>query len=455
MMTVLDNKLPEEFSLRMQLQLKSSYADFHKHLQRDAPVSIRINPKKEFYFDGESVSWCPSGKYLEKRPVFTLDPAFHAGAYYVQEASSMFLQQVFEQLDLCTRPIRVLDLCAAPGGKSTHIVSMLHPDSLFVSNEVIRQRAAILTENMTKWGYDNHVISNNDPHDFKHLPGFFDVVIVDAPCSGEGLLRKDPDAVTEWSVEHVQHCSIRQRRILHDIWPSLKQDGILIYSTCTYNTSENEENIQWLNDQHDSETIHLNIQEDWGIEETSHGKSRGYRFYPHKVKGEGFFLSVVRKHEKQDVISIKQKKSNQSLPQTLTSQFSEWIRFPESYFFHLNKETITVVRKELNEGISFLKSQLKVISAGTAIASRKGTKLIPEHALALSLALNTENFRVIPLTLENALIFLKKDSLILDNYEKGYALVTYNTLPLGWLNVLENRANNLYPKEWRIRMQLK
>lgn len=446
-------KLPEEFSLRMSRQVKDA-AGFFESLRHESPTSIRLNPGKRYSCDGETVLWCNSGKYLEARPVFTLDPAFHAGAYYVQEASSMFLEQVFTQLGLTEPRIRILDLCAAPGGKSTHIISLLHPESLLVSNEVIRQRASILQENLSKWGYDNCVVTNNDPQDFKRLEGFFDVILVDAPCSGEGLFRKDIQARAEWSEQNAYHCSIRQRRILNDIWPSLKGGGLLIYCTCTYNPDENEENMQWLSEQHEVESISLKVKDTWGIDKISYRNITGYSFHPHQVKGEGFFLSVVRKEKIQHETRMKGKQESNRIPKHIVKELADWLMNPESMTFHIHNESIYVLNEKLYEAMTVVRNHLRIVSMGTPVGERKGSKLIPSAELALSVHLNRKNFHTLELSLDNALTFLKKENVKLTEFRKGYTLVTYNSLPLGWLNVLENRANNLFPKAWRIRMNI-
>ena len=226
---------------------EGDYGKLVTSLNSEQPVSIRLNPMKPFAFRfGErAVPWCGSGFYLQGRPTFTFDPLFHAGCYYVQEASSMFVEQALRRY-VGKEPVVMLDLCAAPGGKSTHLRSLLPEDSLLVANEVIRNRSQILAENLTKWGHPDVVVSNSDPSDFARLEEFFDVILTDVPCSGEGMFRKDPVAVSEWSPENVEICWQRQRRIISDIWPCLKPGGILIYSTCTYNTKENEDKIRWI-----------------------------------------------------------------------------------------------------------------------------------------------------------------------------------------------------------------
>jgi 16S rRNA C967 or C1407 C5-methylase (RsmB/RsmF family)/NOL1/NOP2/fmu family ribosome biogenesis protein len=443
--------LPKEFEQRLREQLGDSFTDFEKSLAQPSPVSIRLHPKKTISLGDESVPWSTFGKYLKERPVFTLDPAFHAGAYYVQEASSMFLEQGIQIANHQNKPLRVLDLCAAPGGKSTHLLSLLPPDSVLVANEVIRSRAAILSENIQKWGYHNVVVTNNDPQDFAALTGYFDVIVVDAPCSGEGLFRKDAEAMQEWSPANVELCSKRQRRILADVWPALKTGGVLLYSTCTYNEFENEENLKWLNRAHALEPIELKIDKTWGIETVKVDNLSGYRFYPHRVKGEGFFLSAIQKSENQPVVKLKHRRSLLVPSKKIVQQLSAWTTIESPGFFTWN-EVVFGFPAELLNDLEFLKEHLKIVHAGTAFATIKHDKLIPEHALALSANLNREQFQTHELKLENALRYLKKEPVEVGTLHKGFALITYNTVGLGWINVLDNRTNNLYPKAWRIRM---
>ncbi|MBX2957346.1 MAG: rRNA methyltransferase [Cyclobacteriaceae bacterium] len=446
-------KLPEDFFNRMNTVLGSSFPDFIDSLKSESPTSIRLNPHKKNKLSGKPVPWCSTGLYLDTRPVFTLDPSFHGGAYYVQEASSMFLEQVFIQLGLGSQPLRILDLSASPGGKSTHIASLMHKDSLLVANEVIRSRASILAENIAKWGVGNVVVTNNDPEDFNRLPGFFDVLVVDAPCSGEGLFRKDPDAITEWSVDNVQLCAKRQRRILNDSWSCLKTNGLLVYCTCTYNSLENEENIQWLSEQHEAESIPLHIDSDWGIEKVIFKNITGYRFFPHKLPGEGFFISVIRKTENQEEIRIKSKRKLVQPHQRISEELNQWIRHPENFVLTTHHEVISIINKNILEEHSLLLDTLHVVSIGTKLASVKGQKLIPEHELALSVELNSQHFLAQELSFEQAIHYLRKETVVLPEYKKGYTLATYQSIPLGWMHVLDNRVNNLYPKALRIRMK--
>src|SRR5258706_10320635 len=267
---------PPACAARMQRQLPHHWKEFLSVHERLPSTSIRINPLKSRPRELEKVPWTDFGYYLDQRPSFTFDPLFHGGAYYVQEASSMFLEQALKQTHDLSQPICVLDLCAAPGGKSTHLLSLLNEGSLLVSNETIRSRATILTENIQKWGSNNVVVTNNDPADFHKLEGFFDVIVVDAPCSGEGLFRKDPNAINVWSEENIELCALRQQRILNHIWSSLKKNGVLIYCTCTYNEKENEGNLNWLLKEKKVESIKLKVKSDWGVEEVKIKDIFGY-----------------------------------------------------------------------------------------------------------------------------------------------------------------------------------
>ena len=246
--------------------------DFQRiHDSGEQLVSVHLNVEKPIMHNGkwltekadipfefaDKVPWAPDAYYLKSRPSFTMDPLFHAGAYYVQEASGMFVSFALKQIADPHQKLKVLDLCAAPGGKSTLIQSLISSESLLLSNEVIKTRVPVLTQNMTKWGRANGIVSNNDPSHFKRIPGFFDIILIDAPCSGSGLYRKDPEAASSWSTELVKLCSQRQQRILSDVWDCLKEDGFLIYSTCSYSKEENEDVVDFLFNQYPCKTIAL------------------------------------------------------------------------------------------------------------------------------------------------------------------------------------------------------
>ena len=446
--------LPAGFEETMAALLQDEAGLFLQSLSAPSPVSIRINPKK---YDEtghvEKVPWARDGRYLDARPGFTLDPAFHAGAYYVQEASSMFLEQAIVSSADIRKPLKVLDLCAAPGGKSTHLLSLLHPESLLVSNEVIRSRATILVENLQKWGYSNLVVTNNDPRHFSALEGFFDLIIVDAPCSGEGMFRKEPAARKAWSAEQVHLCALRQRRILHDVWPALKTNGVLIYSTCTYNEAEDEGTMEWLSQQRATEFLNIVTPPDWRIEESKQKQVTAYRLYPHRLKGEGFFISCLRKIENQRAMTLRQKKIPDAPPGKETELLKSWITSREDIRFIQYNNTIHSIASSICPDVGLLSQQLKIIYAGTALASSKQEKLVPEHAAALCCHLNRENFPLVSLPYEQALRYLRKEAVDIDTAEKGFALVSYKKNILGWINRLGNRSNNLYPVNWRIRLK--
>src|SRR5436190_6299562 len=259
------------------------------HAKSEQVTSIRINPSKDFEFrisnfETVPVPWCQYGYYLKERPSFTFDPLFHAGCYYVQEASSMFLEQALQQTIDLSKAVTILDLSAAPGGKSTHIQSLISKDSLLVSNEVIRSRANILRDNVIKWGSNNVAVTSNDPKSFVRLRNYFDAVVVDATCSGSGLFRRDEQAIDQWSENNVQLCSQRQQRILADVWPALKKDGILIYSTCSYSNEENESILDWMMNEFGVESCELIVDEKWNIDKVRSAMGAvGYRFWPYKM----------------------------------------------------------------------------------------------------------------------------------------------------------------------------
>lgn len=429
----------------------------------------------------DRVPWSDTGYYLPERPSFTHDPLFHAGCYYVQEASSQFLSHIAKTVFAKDQPLKVLDLCAAPGGKSTLLLSELNDDSLLVSNEVIRTRAHILAENVSKWGKANVVVTNNDPEAFGKLNGFFDVIVVDAPCSGEGLFRRDPELTKEWSPENVNLCSSRQRRIVLDIWSSLKEGGLLVYSTCTFNTQENEENLVWLRTQVQFESVKLEVPDEWGVVETTTpsssfdyaqhdkdlesrsvvrlsvaevdnggGNLYGYRFYPHKVKGEGFFISVLRKTESQSTSSHKEKTLFPPAPSKEKNEVATWLKDGDKFDFIRRGDHVLAIQKQHTDVVHRLSRTLNCVQYGIPVAdAQKGLK--PLHELALSVHLNKDAFHQTEFNKEDALKFLAKVDFKVNSDHKGISLMTFQGFPLGWMNLLGNRANNLYPKEWRIR----
>jgi 16S rRNA C967 or C1407 C5-methylase (RsmB/RsmF family)/NOL1/NOP2/fmu family ribosome biogenesis protein len=422
------------------------------HKSGEQVVSIRLNPSKAFDVlhlpISENVGWCANGRYLKERPFFTFDPFLHAGAYYVQEASSMFLWQAIVQIVPDTNGKKVLDLCAAPGGKST-LLSSYFKGGLVVANEVIKNRANILVENVSKWGDGHLLVTNNDPSHFQSIPGFFDVLMVDAPCSGSGLFRKDPSAVDEWSEANVTLCSQRQQRILADALPCLAENGVLIYSTCSYSPEEDEAICDWLLNEMEMESIPLVVEKSWGIVETASPSRNalGYRFYPDQVKGEGFFLACFRK--KSSELAAKSKIKNLQMTTKLqVQQLQTLIQLPENLSFFDQNDAIRAVETQWMAALSILANHLYIKKAGIEIASMKGKDIVPSHELALS-GWFKGGFPVIDLDLENALSFLRRKDFSAVG-AKGWNLMSYGGLPIGWAKLLPNRINNYYPAEWRI-----
>jgi 16S rRNA C967 or C1407 C5-methylase (RsmB/RsmF family)/NOL1/NOP2/fmu family ribosome biogenesis protein len=446
--------LPDEFLNRLDSQKYIDKEALLEALEGSSPVSIRINPSKwnKKPLSSEPVPWCKTGYYLDTRPSYTLDPLFHSGCYYPQEASSMFLEQVFNQVADYHEKLKVLDLCGAPGGKSTHLSHLIGPDNLLVSNEVIRSRAVILAETVTKWGSGNTLVTQNDPARFSRLSGYFDIILLDAPCSGEGMFRSKT-AVDEWSVDNTVHSSERQKRILMDVWPALKENGILIYSTCTFNPGENEENIKWLTGKHEAESLQINIADFAGINEIDFQGIYGYGFYPGKVRGEGFFISALRKTGKQEKAVIKGHKKAESKPAKRDLEVAEkWTIFSKDRLLKWGDELLAV--SGCMEDYIQLFQNLRVVKAGTKIFVVKKNDYLPAHELAISVNLRTKAFPVADISLNEAIAYLRRDNFVLHDTPKGWNILTYMGVNLGFVNNIGNRVNNYFPVEWRIRMDL-
>ena len=440
--------LPELFETRTRALLREEYNSFVTALSADFPTSIRINPRKSIdkpKFD--PIPWCNYGYYLPQRPIFTMDPLFHAGSYYVQEASSMFLEQTVKQHLNAENPL-VLDLCAAPGGKSTHLASLLDGKGLLLSNEIIRSRAKILEENLTKWGAPNVVITNNDPRDFSKFNGLFDMIVVDAPCSGEGMFRKDPQSIEEWSVNNVHLCSERQKRIVADVFPALKTGGLLIYSTCTYNREENEDTVKWIIEELGAEFLPIKTDDSWNITNSE----LGYRFFPHKTKGEGFFLSVLMKTKEESTFRIKSNKNDKTQKNQVPNLLKEWI-IDGDYKQTIRTEDVSAIPSDFFDLIPVLEKELKVMQSGILLGCIKGKDMLPDISLALSWIINKQAFHIEKLTWEQAIAYLRKDNLHFPKAPQGWILLEYQNQLLGWVKNLGNRVNNAYPQEWRIRME--
>jgi len=435
------------------------------HASGEQITSIRINSAKGTMVNGQClpagqagsigsptqhsplnihIPWTEYGYYLRERPSFTFDPLFHAGCYYVQEASSMFLEQALKQTVDLSQPLKVLDLCAAPGGKSTHIQSLISKESLLVSNEVIRSRANVLKDNIIKWGCNNVVITNNDPKDFSKLESYFDLIVVDAPCSGSGLFRRDKEAIAEWSLNNVALCCQRQQRILTDVWPALKKNGVLIYSTCSYSKEEDEDIVGWVSSEFRVQSLELRVDENWNIIESG----GGYRFWPDKVKGEGLFMACFRKIDGEESLSFKTKNKKESANKKEMELIEKWVNKREQQFIKHANTVYAWPENSVND-INLLINHLHVIYSGTQVGELMRDKLIPSHALAMS-KLFDDTISPIELDYNNAISFLQRKDLVINEKNTGWQIVTFQGQNLGWMNVLPNRINNYYPKELRI-----
>ncbi len=418
------------------------------------PVSIRTHPIKgsELFTEESSVSWCANGKYLKDRPVFTLDPAFHSGAYYVQEASSMFLGKMMEVAIGGRKNLRVLDLCAAPGGKSTLIASMLDSESLLISNEVIRSRASILEENMSRWGYANTWVTSNDPRDFGRLHGYFDIVVVDAPCSGSGLWRKDSASLGEWSEENVRLCSARQQRILADVWPAIKEGGTIIYSTCSFSQEEDEDILEWVAEEFGAGKVEVAIEQDWNIVPTIAPRTGmvGYRFFPDKLRGEGFFIAAMTKQTKAD--SIKVRKFRSAGNKDALRAGGHLLNVDDIVFTPVSDKAFHAVYSWHEQDIEVLKSHVYLRKAGLEAGMPLKGDWLPAHDIAMSVNLG-DAVNTVDVDKNEALRFLKREDMGIDT-ARGWHVVRYRGWGLGWVKGLGNRVNNYLPKHWRIRMDV-
>lgn len=433
-----------------------------------ASVSVRRNPFKltappVFSAGGSAlqsrpVRWSPYGIMLDERPQFTLDPVFHAGAYYVQDSSSMFVGHVFRKIlsDMTipsSRPLRVLDLCAAPGGKTTDITASLREacgdDFILVANEVMKARVGILADNVALWGDPNVVVTCDDPRAFASITGYFDIIVADVPCSGEGMFRKDEQAQQQWSEDNVALCEGRQRRIIADVWPSLAEGGVLVYSTCTFNKYENDGNVRWIAENLGADIMHGGIVEE-GVLKTD----CGYSLVPGLVEGEGQYCASLLKTSGSEYVEgrpVRQTDRTQKqtvLPGSLDNLFSRKMKFA------MKGEMVTAVPENLAADVTMLRQSLHVVAAGCAVGVFKGKTLVPDADLALSMALAQDAFPRVEVDRQTALSYLHRDAIVLRDAPMGYVLVCYNGLPLGFVKNLGNRCNSLHPQSRRIRMNV-
>ena len=432
----------------------------------DAPasVSVRRNPfKSGLVPQGRQVPWCVHGRLLAERPQFTLDPHFHGGAYYVQDSSSMFVGHVFRtllsQVDMPQgRPVRVLDLCAAPGGKTTDIAASLREifgdRFLLVSNEVMKQRVGILADNVALWGDPNVVVTSVVPRAFASLPGFFDVIVADVPCSGEGMFRKDEEAQNQWSEDNVALCEARQRRIVADVWPALAQGGVFVYSTCTFNRHENDGNMDWISNELGAE--HMTGNDIVGISDGVIKTAYGYSLVPGFVEGEGQYCGALRKTSEVEFREIRerhQRPGKGGKETTIPKGLEKLLNRDAS--FRMKGDTVTAVPAAIAQLVASLEQNLHIVAAGTAVGTAKGSILVPDADLALSLILKEDAFPSVEVDRKTALAYLHRDAITLPSEtDKGYVVIKHEGLPLGFVKNLGNRCNSLHPQSRRIRMDI-
>ncbi len=470
--------LPEEFiSYTRKMMGDALFSRLSEGLQSPSVTSVRINPEKKleqgvsFSSDDTTrqvtaVPWCKDGYYLSSRPNFTFDPSLHAGAYYVQEAASMFVDHVVRQH--IHHPVLMLDLCAAPGGKSTALRAALPEGSLLVCNEPIHQRANILMENMQKWGHPDVMVTQATPAEYRRSGLHFDAILADVPCSGEGMFRKDTKAIDEWSVQNVLRCQQLQREIVADAWSCLRPGGLFIYSTCTFNTKENEENIGWMMEEFGAEVLATETHEEWGITGSLLPTLQMpvYRFIPGVSRGEGLFMAVLRKKgDRQSILESHQAtkgnkhKSKMRQPASPKDKknisIEDWIEGHSTYAFYEQGEVVRAIHHWWKHIYDRMKG-LRVLHAGIEVASLRGRDYLPCHALALSTVLRRSMFEEYAASYEEAIRYLRREAIALpSDLKRGFVIITYQGLPLGFVKHLGNRANNLYPQEWRIMSQLK
>lgn len=539
-----NNVLPDSFIdlMKESLDLEAVTALVERVGREERLTSIRVNPFKigrdvtvnsileglvscKSNLNGESlnssnssdVKWSRDSFYLAERPKFTLDPLFHAGAYYVQEASSMYMNIVGEAIErvvpeFFSNELRALDLCAAPGGKSTHLTTLLNDNSILVANEVIKSRSVILADNIAKWGRGNVVVTNNDPQDFSSLDEAFHLIVVDAPCSGEGMFTKDIAVVDEWSLDNVNLCSLRQQRILSDVWGALKPGGFIVYSTCTYNHFENDDNVKFIVDELGAEFIALDDFVKFGGIKTKMG---GVQFVPGLVEGEGQFVALLRKRgcvECENLFldsdrfgagsigkegrksSKREGKRGNKVENKRGNYKDKRGSFSESRAFkgditisdranrgdsrggnnHSLKnlptiEGLVIEQKgeflkgypaHLERVIKFFESKLKIVLSGVAIANIKGKDFAPHADFALWQGVGDmlQSGSELPMGIvawevsrEQAIDFLAKEPLVFSEAPIGYLMLVYKGVPLGFVKNLGNRTNSLLPMARRIR----
>ncbi len=448
---------PLRFVERLRAQLGAAESEaLLEALDTEPAATVRVHPEKGWLpADAEPVPWWEGGFYLPQRPLFTVDPAFHAGCYYVQEAASQFLGRIVASVAPAGK--RILDLCAAPGGKTTLYASLAGPDGLVVANEIDRRRVQVLADNVRKWGTNNVAVVAGDSPAVCAFEQMFDVVAVDAPCSGEGMFRKDPNARAEWSEGNVGLCVERQRALLDDGWRALKPGGILIYSTCTFNREEDEEQLEGLFERVGGEACvaspELSCEASWGIVAGRVGAAQTFRFFPHRTCSEGLFVSVVAKSpeaHRSAPLPRQRRSPLTDLPRAAGRELAGWLRESEAYEFVQAGDTCYALRRAQAGLIRHLAATAGVIYSGVAMGQLYNGKLKPDHALALSTALDRGRVASAELDQARAVEYLRRGTVTPEGLTEGMNLVTHGGRPIGFAKRIGHRVNNLYPLTMRI-----
>lgn len=445
---IINTPVPEEFIERMRTQLGDDAEDFIQSLSTPPAVGVRLNIRKrasmpEWFQNATSVAWCSSGYRLPTRPIFTQNPQLHQGVFYVQEPASMVYESIVRAI-AGDKPVRFADFCAAPGGKTTAAINGLADGSLVVANEYTASRVGILKENLMKWGYPDIVITSSNTTKFRNLPGFFDIIAVDAPCSGEGMMRKEDVARTQWSASLNMSCAALQRDILDSAWEALSPGGYLIYSTCTFSPLENQEQIERLLDEKGAVSALPCID---GVTPISAGSYEYLAFMPHTTLSEGLFLAVVRKPDDEYRITHRKIKNNRSKHSKRTERS---VLPPKDFQLIAGGTHYFACRKSLIEDIRMVEQTVHTISAGVYFGVIKGRDFIPSHH-ALLCGMFDGCYPTEEVDTVTAQAYLRRETIALrSNVDKGFVMLQYGGFPLGFVKNLGNRCNNLYPKELRV-----
>jgi len=455
-------KLPEGFIGMLESYGQAQYTEtLVKALCETEPsLAVRANTRRGAGIIGNEarIPWLTeSGIYLDKRPNFALDPAWHQGLYYVQDASSAAITAVVTEIAnkyFDNTTLLYLDACAAPGGKSIAAAEALPEGSVLLSNEYDSRRAAILAENIAKYGMANCAVANGDTTRLAALGEIFDIVAVDAPCSGEGMMRKEPEAIAQWSTGLINSCATLQRSILSDCWKALRPGGIMIYSTCTFNRNEDEENLAFIIEQLGGRSIKLSLSTYSGIANGFDSPYHCYRFMPGHVRGEGLFIAAIRKPDG-DSAALKIKKQGDAKDSTALNFMHKVLSDGDNYSLRQSKNGNFYAIPTEHAGLfDYLSSKLHLINCGISIGSIKGKDIVPAWQLAFCEALNPDAFPTLDLDYKSALSYLHGDSLsdMPDGLLKGFILCTFENRPLGFIKNIGRRANNLFPDNLRLRL---